>query len=124
VARAQHWARSAPLPQPGSFQDNLLIELSNREKNLDFARLYVVADLVRSSLGADDSRLAALLDLYEAELHHDTYDPSFIARKRAEIQARTAAVRAKIAEVERKKREAAAVVEAMTVTEEDLKPPG
>lgn len=124
MAWAQHWARHAPLPQPGTFEEELLAELAERQKNLQYARMYVLADLLAASGGVPSERVAALLDLFEAELHHDTYDPAFVARKRAELAARADAVRRQIAAVERQKREAAAAVAAMTVSDEDLKPPG
>jgi hypothetical protein len=83
--------------------------------------MYVIADLIASGLSIPTSRAAGLVDLYEAELNHLTYDASFMKRKREEIQEKAAAVRRKLAEEQRKTRETAAAVENLTITEEDLK---
>ncbi len=120
--RAQRWAAGHELPHNGSLQEELQLELSNREKNLDFAKVYVVVTMIQEAFGLNGTAVGKLLDLYEAELHHQTYEPSFIQKMRGELQtARAQAAAAKAAAAAAKAR-AAMRAAAMEVTDDDLKP--
>ena len=68
----------------------MLIELSNREKNLRFTELFIMVKL----LGGDISKevITKIFDLYESELYHENYDPSVMQQKALIAQLRQAAV--------------------------------
>ncbi len=102
----------------GSLEEYVLFELSNRQKNLQFAQLYAIVVLLKDGLNVSSEKIEAVLDLYEAELHQDTYDPTFIEHKRLEIQEKTLAFKNKVEKFKQEKSELLSRVEAMGVKDD------
>lgn len=98
------------VPAAGSFEDELVYELSVREKNRDFARVSMMVDLVTGGLRVQPEYASGLLEFFEAELYQDLYAPQYVAM-----------LRNKIAQKRKTKKEMEQRLAAMNVTDEDLK---
>ena len=73
----------APLPDAGSFQEQLLGEYIAREKHERFALVSLFATLVGKGLGISDKFLDLVLEDYREELYQLRYNSKYkTARKR------------------------------------------
>lgn len=98
------------MPPAGSFEDELVYELSLREKNRDFARVSMLVDIVTGGLKVPPEYASGLMEFFEAELYQDLYAPQYVAM-----------LRTRIADKRKNKKEQERRLAAMDVTDADLK---
>ena len=86
--RAERWASGEPLPSPGTFQEEVVLALDRRQKNREFAQLYVHAKLMEVSFGLRPEFVDDLLSMFEMELYQTIYMPSKLREIRASYHRR------------------------------------
>jgi len=110
--RAYAFLHNAPLPESGSFQEQLLSEAIIRERNAQFAMVTLFGRLLGAIGGVKPKVMEQLLEEYREELYQLRYNPRYrtISRVLAEEEM------SKVAEETRLMRRVAA----MTVSDEEL----
>lgn len=84
--------RGIPLPPRGSFKDEILSTLIQRERAELFARTRMEMRVMGEGLGVPSERIEAMLELYMLELSQDRYRPYVAQALRAFRHARRAQV--------------------------------
>ena len=91
-ARGVMALRGIPLPPRGSFKDEILAKLIQRERAELFSRTRMEMRILGDGLGVPSERVEAMLELYMLELSQDRYRPHVAQALRAFRHARRAQV--------------------------------
>jgi hypothetical protein len=83
---AQHWAKGLQLPEAGTIQDEILQEVYERKKSLDFAKVFIFVTIMQQIHSLPLKFISELLELYEVELSQETYAPSYIQKTKLKLK--------------------------------------
>lgn len=77
--RAYAYMHGAPLPETGSFPEEVLAESILRERNLQLAGVSLIARLIARIGGMADKELLHYLDMYKEELFQLRYNSRYVS---------------------------------------------
>jgi hypothetical protein len=76
--RAYAYAHNAPLPETGSFHEQVLAESILRERNLQYAGMGLIARLLGLIGGLSDKVVQFHMDQYKEELYQLRYNSKYV----------------------------------------------
>lgn len=80
--RAYAYAHGSPLPEAGSFQEQLLSESIARERHVKFSEVSLFATLLGKGLGINDQYIELMLEGFREELYQLRYNSKYKTARR------------------------------------------